>query len=179
MATVTTVTYAAPAAITIGLATTPLASSTTTGVRESNEIDNTTNKYVDCIVQGKVTVGTTPTTAKSIKIYVWGADTSLATLTYDQSNAAGLDTLTGADGDRTLTNTETLQSMLRLGAVISVIATTSNVTYPFAPFTVAPLFGGQMPKYWGIVVQHDTGAALNGTANNHAFAYTGITYTST
>ena len=175
---VTTITYSTPQTITLGLHSTPLASSTTTGVRESTEIDNTTNKYVDCIVQGKVTVGTTPTTGKSIKIYVWGADTSLASLTYDQANAAGLDALTGVDGDRTLTNTETLQSMLRLGAVISVVATTSNVTYPFAPFSVASLFGA-MPKFWGLVVQHDTVAALNSTSTNHAFAYTGITYTTT
>ena len=177
MATVT-VNYSSPTTITLGLASTPLASSTTTGVRESTEIDNTTNKYVDAIVQGKVTVGTTPTTGKSIKIYVWGADTSLATLTYDQSNAAGLDALTGSDGDRTLTNAEILQSTLRLGAVISVVSTSSNITYPFAPFSVASLFGGVMPKFWGLVVQHDTVAALNATANNHAFAYTGIKYDS-
>lgn len=175
--TTTTINYSSPVAITIGLHSTPLASSTTTGVRESNEIDNTSLKYIDAIVQGKVTVGTTPTTGKSIKIYVWGADTSLASLTYDQSNAAGLDALTGVDGDRTLTNTEVLQSTLRLGAVISVVSTTSNVTYPFAPFSVASLFGN-MPKYWGIVVQHDTVAALNSTSTNHAFAYTGIKYDS-
>lgn len=177
MATVTT-NYGTATAITIGLATTPLASSTTTGVRESTEIDNTTNKFVDAIVQGKVTVGTTPITGRSIKIYVWGADTSLATLTYDQANAAGLDALTGSDGDRTLTNAEVLQGTLRLGAVISVVSTSSNITYPFAPFGVAQLFGGIMPKFWGIVVQHDTGVALNATANNHAFAYTGIKYDS-
>ena len=171
MAVVTT-TYATSTAITLGLHATPLASSPTFVLgRESTQIDNTTNKYIDAIVHGRTTVGTTPTTATLILCYVWGADDSLGT--------TALDVLDGTDSDETFNNVEILQSGLRLAASISVIATDSNVTYYFAPFSVASLFGGVMPKYWGLYVSHNTGVALNSTAGNHVFKYTGITYTST
>jgi hypothetical protein len=88
----TTVNYATKATITIGLATTPLATSSTfIAGRESDEIDNTTNKYLDALVQGKVTVGTAPTSNTQIQLWVWGSDTSLA--------SAPLDVLDGTDSD--------------------------------------------------------------------------------
>lgn len=180
MAQILTTTYnSAATALSIGLATTPLASSSTfVGGRSSVEVDNTTNKYIDVLLQGKVTVGTTPTANTVIAGYLWGTDTSIASLTYGQSNAAGFDTLVGTDADKTLTNAQILNG-LRLGFSISVVATTSNVTYPVDAFSVAALFGGVMPRFWGLFVTHNTGVALNSTANNHAFAYTGITYTAT
>ena len=172
-----TQTYAASATITC-LAGGTGSNATFVAGRESTQIDNTTTKYLDAIVQGKITVGLTPVVNTTIAIYVWGADTSLATLTYDQANAAGLDLLTGVDSTRTLTNTGTL-SMLKLGAAINVTTATSNTTYPFAPFSVATLFGGIMPAFWGLYVTHNTGFTLHATATLHAFSFTGITYTST
>lgn len=163
----TTINYSSNTTITCGVAS--LASSSTfVAGRESNEIDNTTNKYVDAIVQGKVTVGTTPTTNTQICIYVWGSDTSLAT--------TALDVLDGTDSAETLTNASILNSTLKQGAVISVLATTSDVTIPFAPFSVASRFGGVMPKFWGLFVAHNTGSNLNATAGNHSFSYNGIKY---
>ena len=169
MATITP-SYSANTSITIGLATTPLASSSTfVAGRESNEIDNTTNKYMDALVSGKVTVGTTPTANTTIAVYVWGAETSLGT--------TAIDVLDGTDSDETLTNTGILNA-LKLGATISVPATTSNVTYPVLPFSVAALFSGVLPKYWGLYVAHNTGVALNSTAGNHAFEFVGVKFDS-
>jgi hypothetical protein len=169
--TTSNVAYSSNTTITIGLATSPLASSATfVAGRESNEVDNTTNKYIDAIVQGKVTVGTTPTANTQIVVYVWGSNTSLAT--------TALDVLDGTDSDETLTNTGILYTTLKPGAVISVTAATSNITYPFAPFSVSSLLGGVLPKYWGLFIAHNTGVNLNATAGNHVFEYNGITYTS-
>src|SRR3990172_7155613 len=96
MATIKTA-YAAKVAITLGLATTPLASSATFVLgRESSEIDNSVNLYLDALVQGKVTVGTTPTVNTSILVFAWGSDTSLASV--------ALDVLDGTDSDETLTS---------------------------------------------------------------------------
>jgi len=165
MATVTP-SYSANTTITMDLSS--LASSATwVAGRESNEIDNTTNKYVDALVQGKVTVGTTPTANTSINIYVWGADTSLAT--------TAIDVLDGTDSAETLTNTGVLYSALKLGAVISVLVNTSNVTYNVAPFSVAQLFGGVMPKFWGLFVAHNTGVNLN-ASNANLFSFNGIKF---
>ena len=75
---ITTINYSSNTTITMDLAN--LASSSTfLAGRESNQIDNTTNKYIDCQVSGFVTVGTTPTANTVIAVYVWGADSSLAT----------------------------------------------------------------------------------------------------
>ena len=162
----TTINAAAPTTITIGVAS--LASSSTwVAGRESNEVDNTTNKFVDALVQGKVTVGTSPTANTLILVYVWGSDTSAAT--------TAIDVIDGADSAETITSAGVRDGFLRLAASINVDATTSDRAYPVAPFSVADLFG-QMPRYWGLFVTHNTGVALNATAGNHAFAYTGIKF---
>ena len=159
-----TVNYSSNTTITMDLSS--LASSATwVAGRESSEIDNTTNKYIDALVQGKVKVGTTPTANTSINIYVWGADTSLAT--------TAIDVLDGTDSAETLTNTGVLYSALKLGAVINVLVNTSDVTYNVAPFSVAQLFGGVMPKYWGLYVAHNTGVNLN-ASNANLFSFNGI-----
>jgi hypothetical protein len=92
-------------------------SSTWIAGRESSQVDNTTNKYVDAIVSGQISVGTTPTANTNITVFVWGADTSLAT--------TALDVLDGTDSAETLTNTG-IRDNLRVGAVLNVYATTSD-----------------------------------------------------
>lgn len=167
MATVS-LNYAANATITMDLAN--LGSSATfVAGRESTQVDNTSNKYIDVIVEGAVSVGTTPTANTTINIYVYGSDTSLAT--------TAVDVLDGTDSAETLTNTGILYSALKLGAVINVLATTSDIAYPVAPFSVAQLFGGALPKYWGLFVSHNTGVNLRNTSvNTNAFTFSGIKY---
>ena len=163
-------TYSSNTTITISPASLGSSASFTAG-RESTEIDNTSNLYIDAIVQGNITVGTTPTANTTIAVYVWGADTSLGT--------TAIDVLDGTDSPETLTNTGVLNSALKFAASIGVLASTSDVTYNIAPFSVAQLFGGVLPKFWGLFVAHNTGVALNATGSNHAFSYNGVTYTST
>lgn len=168
MATVT-INYASKVAFTIGLHSTPLASSTTFVLgRESSQIDNTSNKYDDALVQGKVTVGSTVTSSTQIQCWVWGSDTDIT--------STNLDVLDGTDSDETLTSTGIRDGLLKLGAIVTVDSTTANRTYYIGAFSVAQLFGGNMPKYWGLWVTHNTGGALNSTSSNHEFTYTGIKY---
>lgn len=163
----TTVNYAANATITMDLAN--LGSSATfVAGRESTQIDNTSNKYIDALVSGKISVGTSPTANTTIAVYVWGADTSLAT--------TAIDVLDGTDSAETLTNTGILNA-LKLGAAIAVPATTSDVQYEVLPFSVASLFGGVMPKFWGLYVAHNTGVNLRNTAvNTNSLEFVGIKY---
>lgn len=148
------------------------ASATFVAGRESTVIDNATPKYVDVMVQGLFIVGTTPTLPCQFNIYVYGVSTSPAT--------TALDTLVGADGARTLTNTTVLNSGLILAARPPILVNTSNITYPVASFSVAQLFGGIMPKYWGLFCAHNMTAALKTDAGNtNSFSYNGITYTNT
>ena len=57
-------------------------------------------------------------------------------------------------------------------ATMLVDATTSDRTYWFAPVSVAALFGGTLPKYWGAFITHNTGVNLNSTGTNHVISYT-------
>jgi len=163
-----TINYSSNTAITMDLAN--LASSATwVAGRESTEVDNTTNKFVDAIVQGSISVGTTPTANTVINVFVYASDTSLAT--------TAIDVIDGVDSAETITNTGVLYSMFRLGAAINVLVNTSDIAYPIAPFSIAQLFGGVMPKYWGLFVAHNTGVALrNNAVNTNSFDYVGIKY---
>lgn len=162
-----TVNYSSNTAITMDLSA--LGSSATfVAGRESSQVDNTSNKYVDVLVSGSVSVGTTPTANTSILIYVYGADTSLAT--------TAIDVLDGTDSAETLTNTGILNA-LRLGAAINVPAATTDVQYFVLPFSVAALFGGTVPKFWGLFVAHNTAVNLRTNAiNTNSFEYVGIKY---
>ena len=162
-----TVNYSSNTTITMDLAN--LASSSTfLAGRESSQIDNTTNRFIDCLVSGFISVGTTPTANTTITVYVWGADTSLAT--------TPLDALDGTDSAETLSNTGILNA-LRFGASVAVPAATSDLQYVFLPFSVASLFGGAMPKFWGLFVSHNTGVNLrNNAVNTNSFDFVGIKY---
>ncbi len=154
---------------TITLSPASLASSGTyvTG-RESTEVDNTTNKFLNVEVEGFVTTGTSPTVDTYIKLYAWASHTAPST--------TALDVIDGLDSAETFTSSEIQNSILTLVRSVKVSAT-SNHKYHFKPFTIADIFG-EMPKYWGLYLAHDTVAALNSTAVNHEFKYTGIKYDS-
>ena len=162
-----TVNYSSNTTITMDLQGLASSGPFTTG-RQSAQVDNTTNKYIDALVSGSVSVGTTPTANTTIAIYVYGAETSLAT--------TNIDDLDGTDSGATLTNSGILNA-LRLGATIAVPANTSDVQYFVLPFSVASLFGGVLPKFWGLYVAHNTVAALRSNViNDDSFEYVGIKY---
>lgn len=163
-----TINYSSNNTITMDLAN--LASSSTwVAGRESNEIDNTSNKYVDCLVEGSVSVGTTPTINTVINVFVWGADVAPST--------TPIDVIDGVDSAETITNTGVLYSMFRLGTAINVLQNTSDIAYPVAPFSIAQLFGGVVPKYWGLFVAHNTAVNLRNTSvNTNSFTFVGIKY---
>lgn len=163
--TTTTISYGASTVITITLASLATSAAKLVG-QESTAVVNTTNKFIDAYVGGKVTTGTTPTAAKTIEVWVYGAVND--TPTYP-------DVLDGTDSGETFTDDGAKFSALKLGAVANTDAT-SDQTYWFAPFSVAQLFGGILPTHWGLFVTHDTGVNLNATGTNHEFKYTGIKF---
>ena len=170
MPTVITQTDSGNNAITFDL--TSLAESLTWRVgRESTQIDNTTNNYVDAIVDVKgITGGATgPQVGDMMRLYLWGSDISLATTPID-----GLD---GTDAAATLAHDQVLAS-LHVAGVVSAAVVTADLVYYFQPFSVASFFGGKMPKFWGLYFTHNMSFAL-AAAQSGLFRYTGITYTST
>jgi hypothetical protein len=176
MATILTTTYDSTTdsnALTITLASLATSSTFVVG-RNSTIVSNTSNLFVDALVSGQITVGTTPTVDKQILVYVY-APLKVAASTFSYPIATTT-ALTESDAAATFEAYQLAQ--LRFAAAATVIAT-SDRAYSFAPFSVAALFGGVMPLKWGIYVAHNTGVNLNATSGNHWFHYTGVKYTST
>src|SRR5690348_11547570 len=155
MATVN-IAYGSSATITIAPENVATSSGFTAGV-ESAVIDNTSNKYVDAIVGGTWTSGTTPTINTQVLIYVFSVRDD--TPTYP-------DVFDGTSSAETLTSAGVGRGFLKLAAVIDVDSTTSNRAYDVL-FSVAQFFGGVMPLKWGVFITHNTGVNSNSTSGNH------------
>lgn len=129
--------------------------------RESNTVDNTTNLYLDALVQAKIKTGASALSGdKAVYVYVWGtADTTTPTLP---------DVVTGSDAAITPNS----PTQLKLLGTIYVAATAT--TYISEPMSVAALFGGNLPAKWGLVFTNSAGAALDSTGGNFSVFYQGI-----
>lgn len=166
-----TTTYSANTAITFDLSALATSATFVAG-RESTEVNNTTTQYIDAIVNVDGITGhatTAPVVGQMIQLYVWGADTSLVTVP--------IDVLDGLDSAETLSHVAVLNA-LRFAAAPAVTVATAALVYYIQPFSVASLFGGIMPKFWGLYAAHSHAGAL-GASNNALFSFNGITYTST
>lgn len=124
--------------------------------RESAAVDNTTSLYLDILVSGKVTTGTSPTAAKSIEIWAVGS--------WDGTNWP--DVFDGTESTETITSSDIKSSICRLIAAMATDATSNN-TYNFGPVSLAGIFGGEVPPKVVFFVTHNTVAALNSVAGNH------------
>jgi len=176
MATILTTTYDSTTdtnAITITLANLATSSTLLAG-EESTVVTNVSNLYVDAIVSGQITTGTTPTVNTTIAVYVHALLKQVSsTATYATATATAL---TGVDAAATFEAGQL--NSLKLAASINVNAT-SNRAYNIQPFSVAQLFGGVLPIKWGLFVTHSTAVNLNATAGNHWMHYQGIKFTNT
>lgn len=156
------ISYATTADVTITLASLATSSTLVTG-REGTAISNASNKYLDFLISALVTTGTTPTTAKSIELWIVGAfgDAPTWPTPFD-----------GTDSAETI-----IRNQLALSARLHSVAATSATSdegNPFAPTSYASLFGGVPPIQWVPFVVHDTAVNLNSTGGNHYVRYTGL-----
>jgi hypothetical protein len=159
--------YDTSADLTIALASLASSSTLLAGL-ESTAISNAANLYMDVLLGGYITVGTTPTINTRIEVWVHAAIND----TPDY-----VDVLDGTTGAETITTVDIKTQSMKLAALLFVPATTSDVKMHFAPVSLASLFG-LMPTHWGVFVTHNCGAALNATAGNHKISHTGAHYQS-
>jgi hypothetical protein len=157
--------YATGVALTITLASLATSSTRTAG-EQSNEIDNTTTKYDDIEIAGKITTGTSPAASKQIDIWV---------IPIKPYAAAYPDVITNA-GDAA--KTWTSENVRNAGGVLLksiLVDSTSNQTYHFSGLSVKSAVGF-CPRKFVMFVAHDTGANLHATGSNHAIEYAGLNY---
>jgi hypothetical protein len=157
--------YAASSALTITLASLATSSTLLVG-QESDVVDNSTNLYLDYLIAGVITAGTSPV-AGSIEVHVVAMR--------DDTNWP--DVFDGANSAETITSADIKNAICRSVTSLTT-GTTSNQAYPFGPVSVASLFGGTCPRKFVVFVTQNTGVALNATAGNHAINITPVYATS-
>lgn len=157
--------WGSSAALTITLASLASDANRLAG-RESAAVDLTgIAALIDVLVGGKIRVGTTPTTATQIDVWVYASINDGPTYP---------DVFDGTDSAETVTSAGIRNAALKLLASLEVDSATSDRDYWFAPRSIAALFGGVLPKRFGIFVTHNTGVALNATGGNHVIDYTPV-----
>lgn len=157
------VAYAASTAYTFGVASLATSSTRTAG-REGTSFSNAATKYLDFLIGGKIRTGTSPTAGKQIDLSMYAGYND--TPTYP-------DVFDGTDSAETITSENVRNSAIRLAAS-AIVDATSDRDYPFAPFSLAALYGGWVPPAHGPFAAHDTGVNLNSTAGNHELFYTPV-----
>jgi hypothetical protein len=147
--------YPAASDLTITLASLASDTSLLTG-RESETIDNSTNLYLDYLISGKITTGTSPTASRSIEVWAVGS----------WDGTSWPDVFDGTESAETITSADIKASVCRFVAAMAT-ANTSDRTYHFGPVSLAAAFGGTLPPKVVLFVTHSTGVALNSTSGNH------------
>lgn len=127
-----------------------LASSATAG-RESTVVDNSTNKYLDALVEVLLSYpNSAPANDQAVYVYAYAS--------LDGTNYSG--GATGSDAAYTLRSPSVL-------APLGTIPTpTQNIAYRSRPMSVANAFGGVLPSKWGIVVVNFSGQTLSASLNS-------------
>ena len=147
--------YGTASDVTITLASLASDTNLLTG-RESATIDNSTNLYLDILISGKITAGTSPTASRSIEVWAVGS--------WDGTNWP--DVFDGTESAETITSADIKASVTRYLAAMAT-ANTSDRAYHFGPVSLASAFGGTLPPKVVLFVTHSTGQNLNSTAGNH------------
>lgn len=136
-----------------------LASLANTSLQQSTSIDNTINLHNDALVELAIKTGASGVSATGyLDVYAYGTANN-------GTNYSG--GATGTDG--AFTGTLNIKRIGRIAAV-------ANATTYTDVFAVAPAFSGVLPQKWGIIVENQTGAALDATEGNHLKVYQGVTY---
>jgi hypothetical protein len=171
MATILTTTYDSVTdsnALTCTLAALATSSTLVVG-RESTAVSNVTPLYVDIMLSGQITTGTSPT-AGIIEVWLY------AIIKHASSTATYPHPIAGSDAAATFT-AEKKQRLILVDSMNT--NATSDVPYAIRPASVKELCGGVMPIKWGLFVTHNTAVNLNSTSGNHWLHWQGIKYTST
>jgi hypothetical protein len=134
-----------------------LASLTNNSARQSTEVDNTSNLYLDALFQLQFkTGGSGATTTGGVEVYAIATADAGTTRT----DAAG-----ASDAGITINNAAFL-GFIKAGA--------NSTTYKGQVMSVASAFGGVLPAYWIIAVKNVTGTTLSSTEGDHAKVWQGI-----
>jgi hypothetical protein len=139
----------------------------TNSARNSTVVDNTVNLFLDALVGVSVkTAAGSLATSPYVNVYAYAIVDGTNYTDQDRMASAGLDgafTLGGSPLNVKLIGTVNLK-------------TAATATYG-GLFSVASAFGGSLPPKWGIVIENQSGLALDNSAPG-AVSYYGVSLTS-
>lgn len=127
--------------------------------RESNAIDNTSTLAVDYVISVTLKTGTSPSAGGLIYVWIASSDGT------DWTGGA-----TGSDSSYTAGEEWQLQPLQ-----VFTVSATSNVVYKQVTPSLATYFGGTVPPKFSLIIENQSGAALNASSNG--IEYTSIKYT--
>lgn len=138
------------------------ASLTNTSLRESDVVDNSTNKFVDVLVTCFVTAQTGPAAGDYLDIYAYTK--------VDDTGPKYSGDATGSDA--------AYSGESKNLAFVGRVAVESTTQMEGGPFSLRAAFGGTMPDTFGIVIDNETDGTLSATETACKFFYQGIKYDS-
>lgn len=136
-----------------------LAGLTNGSARQTTEIDNSSNLYLDALVQFQIKTGSGAGAGSFVEIRAYASADNGTTRT---ENAGA------SDAAITLTSPENTP----LVDIINTPAATT--TYKGNPASVAKAFGGVLPKKWGIIIVNRSASTLSATEGDHLKLWQGI-----
>lgn len=135
---------------------------------QSDIQDNRTNKYLDALLSGSISTGSlAPTPGTQINVFVWAQ--------LENTGPTRPDSFGTTQATRSITTAGVGRGFLRLAASLDVDSNATARPYPFGPVSVASLFGGILPRQWGVWVVQNTGQNLSSTSAVHKLWFDGIT----
>lgn len=121
---------------------------------QSAVVDNTSDKYLDALVQVTIDfANTAPANDKKVYVFAYGGIESGV-----YTNPAS-----GSQGAITVVDFSANESAFKLIGTLPY--TTQDEVAESQPMAVAQAFGGVMPPYWGLIVMNRSGAAFAASGN--------------
>lgn len=133
---------------------------------ESGAVDNSSNKYVDYIINAKIQVESAGLGTGEIRLY----------LVAELDDSTWPDVFDGTESAETVTDTEVRDAVCRLAAVTATDTTASRTYYLNVP-SVAAVFGGTCPRKFVVFITQSTGTTLETTGDPNQVYVKGVYYT--
>ena len=126
--------------------------------RESTSVSNGTNKFQGVQVGGFIQANSSGVSATGyVNVFAYGSV---------DDGTTNSDAATGTDSAHTLEDNAILLGRVSLNA--------NSQVAQFGPFSLESVFNGMVPEDWGIIIENQSGAALDSTGGNHEIHYKGL-----